>query len=311
MTEEQTYAKWVCDDHGRERRRYIATDPADAAIKCTCSRDECHRRRLLPFRQHVVEVYRVILRLHEREICAVGAHQWASTLYALRMAASIEDVDANTGIVEDPMTFALCEVAIDYDDAQSEIASKYVAAATIFNFLWQAYEAAVAQVAPDELMRLIKEQRFGERGRRLLEARPDIGARFRGTNDLVNLALLQCRKGGLMDERCQRVTDKYGNNALVAAAELAREFRNFLFHGNDQAPGHEDWGNRVVSRCRIYRFYSVSRLLLYLIQAMNWIEHDGEIERFEYGSDEDAVTACEILERLQFRGPGIWPPLTD
>lgn len=306
---ENSYAKWVCDGHGTLKKRYTAIDPAQFAIVCTCGRKDCYRVRLLDFREHVAELYRVLLKLHDEEIASWEPCRWSSVLYALRMAASIEDVEANTGFVEDPMVFALCEPTIDYENGQSEMSSKYVAAAAIFNFLWRAYEAMVSVTAPNDLVRMNKEQRYGERGRRLLEARPQLTSHFRGISDLVKLALLQCRKGGLMNERCDRIEAKYRSNDLIAAAEIAREFRNFIFHGGDEAPGHEDWSDIVTSRCRIFRFYSVSRLLLYLIQSMCWIVHAGAPTRFEYGSDDDELTACEIFERLQFKGPGIWPPL--
>lgn len=304
-----SYAKWVRDERGELVKRYWATDPADSAVVCTCDREGCHRVRLLGFREHVAELHRVLLKVNEEEIAFNEPSGWESVLYGLRMAASIEDVEADTGYVEDPMVFALCEPTIDYERGQSEMASKYVAGATIFNFLWQAYEAIVSVTAPDELRGLAKQQRFGERGRRLLETRPDLTARFRGCGDLVKVALLQCRKGGRIVERCDRIEEKFGRNDLVAAAEVAREFRNFLFHGGDEAPAHEDWGDVVTSRCRIYRFYSVSRLVLYLIQAMCWIVHHDLTEVHEYGSDCDELTAAEIFERLQFMGPRIWPPL--
>ena len=309
MFADDNYSKWIRDEEDRERKRYTAIDPADASIVCTCGRTDCHRARLLPFRDHIAELYRVIRKLHEDEVGWASPSKWDSVLYGLRMAASIDDVEADTGYVEDPMVFGLCEPAIDYEAGQSEMASKYVAAASIFNFIWQAYEAAVSQTAPGELSRLMKEKRFGERGRRLLEARPEMTAHFRGIGDLVKLSLLQCRKGGLMDDRCDAVESKYGGDSLAAAAELAREFRNFLFHGGDEAPAHEHWGDTITSRCRIYRFYSVSVLVLYAIQAMCWIEHEDEDELVEYGSDDDELTARQILERLQFKGPGIWPPL--
>jgi hypothetical protein len=309
MRDEKSYAKWVRGENGHLTKRYHAIDPAEHAVVCTCGRDGCHRARLLPFREHIAELYRVIRDIHEEEIAVCDPSRWESVLYGLRMAASIDDVEADTGYVEDPMVFTLCEPTIDYEYGQSEMASKYVAAATIFNFLWQAYEATVSETASDELKRLIKEQRFGERGRRLLESRPELSQRFRGVSDLVKLALTHCRMGELMTERCERVEQKYGNSTLVAAAELAREFRNFLFHGGDESPGHEDWVDVATSRCRIYRFYSVSVLILYLIQAMAWIDHESDDERTEYGSEDEALTPREIFERLQFRGPGIWPPL--
>lgn len=302
---QNSYAKWILDDRGVKKKRYTAIDPAQSAIVCTCGREGCHRARLLDFREHIAEIYHVLLKLHGEEIASWEPCRLSSVLYGLRMAASVEDVEADTGFVEDPMVFALCEPTIDFESGQSEIASKYVAAAAIFNFLWYAYEAMVSLTAPDELIRMNKEQRYGERGRRLLEARPQLTAHFLGISDLVKLTLLQCRKGGLMDERCDRVEAKHGSNSLIAAAEIVREFRNFLFHGGDEAPGHEDWSDVVTSRCRIFRFYSVSRLLLYLIQSMLWIVHAGTPTRFEYGPNDDKLTACEIFERLQFKGLNI------
>ncbi len=299
--EEQSYAKWVRGSRGVLEKRYTAIDPADVAIVCTCGRKGCHRAQLLDFREHIAELYRVLLRLNEQEAAIDDQSGWASVLYGLRMAASIEDVEANTGYVEDPMVFALCEPTIDYENAQSEMASKYVAAATIFNFLWQAYEAIVFLTAPTELRRLAKEQRLGERGRRLLEAREDLTSRFPGTSDIVKVALLHCRGGGRMTERCDRVQQKFGNNDLTTAAELVREFRNFLFHGGDEAPTHEDWGDIRTSRCRICRFYSLSRLLLYLMQAMAWITHDGEEKLLRYETADDEPIPRETLTRLQFK----------
>lgn len=308
MFVEENYSKWIRGEDGRETKRYTAIDPAQLSVVCTCGRKGCYRARLLPFREHVAELYRVILKVHEEEVGWGTTSPWESVLYALRMAASIEDVEADTGYVEDPMVFALCEPTIDYERGQSEMASKYVAAASIFNFIWQAYEAAVSETAPGELIKLMKDKRFGERGRRLLEARPELTEKFPGVSDLVKLALVQCRKGGLMSNRCDDVEAKYGNSTLVAAAELARQFRNFLFHGGDEAPAHEDWGDTVTSRCRIYRFYSVSRLVLHLIQSLCWIEHE-DSDLLEYGSDDEEVTPRDIFERLQFKGPGIWPPI--
>ena len=42
---------------------------------------------------------------------------------------------------------------------------------------------------------------------------------------------------------------------------------------------------------------------------MALITHDKDAERIEYGSEDDKPTPSEVLERLQFNGPGVWPPL--
>jgi hypothetical protein len=216
------------------------------------------------------------------------------------MAASIEDVTADIGYVEDPMVYALCEPTIDYDNAESEMASKYVAGATVFNFLWQAYEAAVASTVPSEFPKLLKEARLGERGRRLFEARSEMSGLFPGLSEIVGLAFFQCERGELFTDRLKRVKERFTARDLVVAAELCREFRNFLFHGEDQSPSHEDWGSAVISRCRLYRFYTISRLLLILIQALTWIGLADDVALAR--EEDDAPVSCrKVLETLQFR----------
>jgi hypothetical protein len=298
--EEKSYAREIRSADGTLVARYAAIDPADEAISCTCGKPECPRARLRPFRQHVVELHQLLSSLLNEEIAVSESSRWFGVLYGLRMAASIDDVVADTGYVEDPMVFALCEPTIDYEDAQSEMASKYVAGATIFNFLWQAYESAVALTAPNELVRLLKEERMGERGRRLFEARPELSTRFPGLKELVRLTLCQCRNGGLLDVRLNRLTARFSGYDFVTAAEICREFRNFLFHGEDQVPDHEDWGSTVVSRCRLYRFYTVSRLLLYLLQAMAWIEVGELTDLVESRSSGEHLPPRQALEQLQF-----------
>jgi hypothetical protein len=293
--QEKSYARQLQTPEGRLVPRYTAIDPADQAIRCTCGKPDCPRARLLPFRQHIAELHCVLSQIFQEEVAALD---WDGVLYGLRMAASIEDVVADIGYVEDPMVYALCEVTIDYDNAQSEMASKYVAGATIFNFLWQAYEAAVASTAPSELPKLLKEARLGERGRRLFEARPEMSDTFSGLGEILGLALFQCERGELFDARLTRLKERFTRRDLVTAAELCREFRNFLFHGEDQSPAHEDWGSVAASRCRLYRFYTVSRLLLFLIQALAWIEADdhGILKRH----DEVPISSRALLATLQF-----------
>ena len=103
-----------------------------------------------------------------------------------------------------------------------------------------------------------------------------------------------------MDERLDRLTSRFGGYDFVAAAEICREFRNFLFHGEDQVPDHEDWGSAVVSHCRLHRFYTVSRLILYLLQALAWIEIGNVSNLIESDSEGEASAPRRALEKLQF-----------
>lgn len=221
------------------------------------------------------------------------------------MAASIEDVDADTGYVEDPMVFALCEVSIDYENAQSEMASKYVAAMTIFNFLWAAYEAAVSATLPDKFKGLLKDGRLGERGRRLFEEEPDLAEHFDGLSFALSLAVNYCSKGGLFDERLSRARQRFSKLDFVFAAELCREFRNFVFHGEDEVPSHPDWGDAHESISRLRRFYAIGRLLILLIQALAWLSLPADTQEVDAADDldwEDHILAFprRALEQAQF-----------
>jgi hypothetical protein len=145
--------------------------------------------------------------------------------------------------------FAFCESTIDFEQANSEMASKYVAGATILGFCWHAYESAVAVTAPTKIVKLLKEERLGERGRRSFEARPGLSAHFPGLREILRLSMHQCEHGGLFTERLNRLKAKFPTKDLILAAELSREFRNFQFHGEDRPPAHEDWNSAVVSHC--------------------------------------------------------------
>lgn len=112
------------------------------------------------------------------------------------------------------------------------MASKYVAAASIFTFLWNAYEAAVSATAPDELRGLLKGGRLGERGRRLLENRPELSSHFEGLHELVGLGIRWCELGGRFDERLDKIRIRFTERNFVLAAELCRKrCRAHTFYG--------------------------------------------------------------------------------
>ncbi len=300
--EEKSYSKRIRTANGTISDRYTAIDPAEHAITCTCGKATCTRARLLPFRDHVAKLYQVLGVLIDESILDSSSSGWSGVRHCLRLAASIDDIEANTGYVVDPLEFALCEPIIDYEDADSEMASKYVAGATIFGFCWQAYESSVKSTAPRELLRLLKEERFGERGRRLFESRVGLAIHFLGVKDILRVAQYQCEHGGLFDERLVRMKKKAFSDDFVIAAELSREFRNFSFHGDDEPPAHEEWGSALVSHCRLSRFYTVSRLLLYLVQALAWIEVGDTLNTNELIEVRGhALSPRAALESLQFR----------
>jgi hypothetical protein len=306
--DEKSYAKRIRRPDGTLSDRYTAIDPAELATICTCGKAKCTRARLLPFREHVARLYRLLGELMGEGFLGSYSSGWMGVCHGLRLAASIDDIEADTGYVVDAMEFALCEPTINYEDADSEMASKYVAGATIFGFCWQAYESGVKATATGELVRLVKEERYGERGRRLFESRPGLAVHFPGLKDLLLLSLHQCEYGGLFTQRLDRMKARAITDDFVMASELAREFRNFSFHGEDEPPAHENWGSALVSHCRLSRFYNVSRLLLYLVQALAWIEvGDAKDNNHVLETAEGDINVSEALKSVQFKtsGPGV------
>lgn len=303
--DERGYGRNWRDRKGQLRRRYAATDPATFAFFCVCGKPECPSSRMLPFRDHIAALHELFSRF-SGEVAELDAYDWQSVAFGLRMAASIDDVDADTGYVENPMVFALCEATVDYEAAQSEMASKYVAAMAIFNFLWAAYEAAVSVTLPEKLKGLLKDGRLGERGRRLFEDAPELAERFNGLGLAINLADLYCIKGGLFDERITKARQRFPKRDFVFAAELCREFRNFVFHGEDEVPSHPDWGDVNESVSRLRRFYAIGRLLLILIQALAWLSLPSDPQEEHQATDldwEDHILLFprHALERAHFR----------
>lgn len=265
--EHEGYGRWIYSTSGR-RRRYSAIDPMGLAFLCPCGKSSCVRMKVLPLRDHMTALYRFFSHAYDEQYALDPG--WTSVGFGLKLAASVRDVEAYTGYVEDPMMFALCESSGDYEDAESEMASKYVAAASVFNFLWQAYERAVGLTEPSEMRGLLKDGRLGERGRRLFEAHPELDVKLLGFKDALGSAKHHCRNGGLFTARLAKVEARCPDLDFVAAAELVREFRNFFAHAEDEVPSHPDWGDALTSFCRLARFYAVGRLILFLIQAFVW-----------------------------------------
>ena len=91
------------------------------------------------------------------------------------------------------------------------------------------------------------------------------------------------------------VRSKYANRDLVFSAELVREFRNFIVHGEDKVPDHEAWHygrTRGEATARVRRFYAIGRLILVLIQSFACAGLCGEGKEIEYGEDDTGLGAC-------------------
>jgi hypothetical protein len=261
-----------------------AIHPGLETFTCRCGKPDCAFACLQPFREHIARLFRAIVSCEHENILP---HDWQAVLYPLQMAASLKDIDADTSYVDETQSVMLCSGAANYEDAHTDVVRQYVAGLTIFTFLWAAYEAAVQLTRPEHLRGLSKDGRNGERGRRLFE---DFSKEFpplRSMQNLNRLAVFFCEKGQLFEKRLTRLRERYKDRDMSFSAELCREFRNFIAHGEDAVPEPAGWGDTGASIGRIRRFYAVSRLLLLLIQALAFLETaqaTNEVE-WEYQGD--------------------------
>lgn len=248
------------DEDGKPALKFRATDPANHYVRCGCGKPECWTKQLVPLREHVVSLFRAILSCgfeEQFESFSRSDDAWPGVTYALQMAASLDDVFVDPAYVDDSEAGLWCSSAWESDEDDREAASKYVAALIMFNFVWNAYEAAIEISAGG----LFPKDKLPVRGRRLFQAEPQLAVGVLGFEQSYRVARhLSGRLTEIQDD-IENIERKYALSGAAAAAELGRIFRNYIVHGADC-----DAING--SRAACARFYSMTRLLLLLIQVL-------------------------------------------
>lgn len=190
-----------------------------------------------------------------------SVHTWRAVNYAIQMAAALEEVTVDTAYVDVSMSWMMCGGAADFEDAHSRVAEQYFAAAITFNFLWNAYEAAIRVAAKTDYAN----DKTAVRGRKLAALISRNGGGIPVLAKLTRGAERFCRLGGGLERELSTFTCR--NGGAEAAAELARILRNHIAHGRDEVPLPSNWGpDEATERGRIFRIYAVSRSILMLIQ---------------------------------------------
>src|SRR5262249_25655943 len=130
-----------------------ALEPASRIFSCRCNKPECEIRRLVSFRDHMAYLFNVLVECEGEGILVPftaldgSVHTWRAVSYPVQMAAALGEVEVNTAYVDLSVSWMICGSAAEFDDAHSRVAEQYFAAAIIFNFLWNAYEAAIRVAA--------------------------------------------------------------------------------------------------------------------------------------------------------------------
>lgn len=230
-----------------------------------------------------------------------STHTWHAVSYAIQMAAALDDVSANTAYVDTATSWMMCGAAADYDDAHSCVAAQYFAAAITFNFIWNAYEAAIRVAATTNF----PHDKTAVRGAKLAALLHAKGRDIPVLQTLTRGAERFCRLGGGLDSQLKNFT--IASRGAEAAADLARILRNHIAHGCDEVPLPSDWGPdaEAAEHGQIYRIYAVSRCVLMLIQlfAIHSLSNPNEqiqqswIESDEQSSAVDILTNLHLIEK--------------
>jgi len=245
-------------DNGELKIRYTAIDPADKYVTCNCGKPDCWTKQLRPIREHIRSLIHTLSSCGAKELLDGGVDPWPGTLYSLQMAASIEDIFVDPSFIDESEAAFWCSSAWEYDEEQREQASKYVAALTVFNFVWIAYESAIE----DALGASFSKDKLPVRARKHLQGAndPDVTKIPAFSASYKTAKHISERIAAIRPEIAD-IEGKYKLNGAAAAAELVRIFRNHVVHGRDGTP--LSTGSTMVSH-----FYSMSRLLLLLVQIV-------------------------------------------
>lgn len=131
--------RYDLDDGAKLKLRYTAFDPMGRYVKCGCGKSDFWTNQLRPLREHMNALIQTILSFGHEGLIDGGQNPWLGTVYSLRMAVSIDDVFVEL-YIDESASDLYCGPAWEFDKEQRENSSKYVAALSIFNFVWTSYD---------------------------------------------------------------------------------------------------------------------------------------------------------------------------
>lgn len=231
-------------------------------------------------RSHAASLARAIYACQDAgALTDTESNSWSSVLFPLEMACGIENVQADPTAAYDNDSW-MCGTAWDADERRREAASKYTAGLAIFNFVWAAYEAAIVARCANP-----GREKIPVLGRTFFKSCPRREAEILGFYSYLELAKTCCRKEPSLWQEIDTSLKRYSLSGAAAAAELARIFRNHVFHGRDNYP----WGDGG-DHWSYFRFYGVSMLCMALTQMLATDALNGNVQDCNIYNDGEFVT---------------------
>ena len=241
--------------------------------------------KLTPLRTHTLRLLRVLGNLADNR-----AHPaWHGVYVNLHTAASLQSIELYTDVHGEGL---MCSSMADYDNAVSRVKERFVAGKLVFQGAWNSFEIAgntlfngpkkaTTQAVRHELAKSGHKPFFGLQ-ESLFEAHRYVATYI----DTKHTAYREAIASG---------------NHLCIAAELLRQFRNGILHGNIQDLAPEDWGPMSKDKTHELQtelFHTQIRLVLFLLQAiiakvapkhmMVWPNDDDYVEELIFGLQKDS-----------------------
>jgi hypothetical protein len=268
---------------------------------------------LLALPDHIRKLRRMVKAVH-------GGYQRVRLPYldgvaaTLSVAAALYDVNADTAI--DDSSIVYCGNVGDFADAESTVASRYLAATIMFTFVWMALEQAVRSVAPEF------KGSTGARGRNAFAALANVSSELDAS---LKLTWSLAAAAGDMNEDLADLSPLLATaSGPEAAFELVRRTRNAFAHGHMTPPQPADWGPGQLPPAspEVDRFFAATRIVLLLIaqllaEAMGAatleLDYEDQLYLEDAGeNEEDFVRDAPIgwaLLTAHFRDPGLPPAI--
>ena len=219
--------------------KYRAADPSDvhtALINSAInSRGNYQSQLIIAVKDHAIKLYQIIRDLDnhcEFRNATESDYTWESVRNHLHMAASINDVYADTSSIDDSGSIGFCRPAWEFEEAHSEVVSKFIAAQIFFNFIWMAYECAI-EIAGDG--KSIK-KKTGAKGRVILSESHLADNQIPYFKQTYLMGLRSCYDNTQLrnSKDIRNLLNSLHESSISQSAELVRIVRNRVSMGMKQ-----------------------------------------------------------------------------
>jgi hypothetical protein len=255
-------------------------------------------RSLLRLREHCAklsqflanpDVYSRLLELVGELIDPEGeCITWSHAAEWLYIAASIEKVEVNT-IYFDSSVY-MCEPALDYEGARSDLLTEFTTALSVFNFAWGSLESVIKLIEPPSIPKEVKAGRGSSVDRAIYYLKTDFEPErpiFSYHDTMGEMRELLSQLPGYLS-----LSDEFRLQPHVGISgvglHVVRKIRNMFAHGSIQMPVPADDrkaplpGKRLIETSTRIVLLTIQMLLMSRLRKDDFKVECYEDEIFDY-----------------------------